>query len=126
MARFLIDEDLPRSLARRLSEAGHDAEDVRDVGLRGESDKKVFNHAVKSGRALISGDLGFSKILDFPLGSHAGVVVVRIPNDVPAARVVELVVRAAGSQPSADFRGNLMIVEPDRIRLRRTRPRPVQ
>jgi len=32
--KFLTDEDVPRSTARLLREAGFDAVDVRDVGLR--------------------------------------------------------------------------------------------
>jgi len=43
MTRYLVDEDLPRSLARRLGEAGVDAVDVRDVGLRGASDEQVLD-----------------------------------------------------------------------------------
>jgi hypothetical protein len=38
MHRFLVDEDMPRSTARVLRGAGYEAEDVRDVGLRGHSD----------------------------------------------------------------------------------------
>ena len=33
--RFITDEDVPRSTARVLRDAGFDAIDVRDVGLRG-------------------------------------------------------------------------------------------
>jgi len=33
-AGFLVDEDLPRSLAGALRAAGHQALDARDVGLR--------------------------------------------------------------------------------------------
>jgi uncharacterized protein (DUF433 family) len=40
--RFLTDEDVPRSTARALRDAGFDAVDVRDVGLRGKSDALVF------------------------------------------------------------------------------------
>lgn len=72
MARFLIDEDLPRSLAQRLRASGVEARDVREVGLRGESDTAILKHAVDHGFALISADLGFSNLLQFPLGTHAG------------------------------------------------------
>jgi hypothetical protein len=34
--RFITDEDVPRSPARVLRNAGFDAVDVRDVGLRGK------------------------------------------------------------------------------------------
>jgi len=37
--RFLVDEDMPRSTARTLREAGYVADDARDVGLRGRTDE---------------------------------------------------------------------------------------
>ena len=46
MARFLVDEDLPRSLVPQLRAAGIAADDVRDVGLRGRSDDEIFEYAV--------------------------------------------------------------------------------
>jgi predicted nuclease of predicted toxin-antitoxin system len=45
MAKFLVDEDLPRSLARELRQAGIDAVDVRDAGLRGRPDPDVLDFA---------------------------------------------------------------------------------
>ncbi len=119
MARFLVDEDLPRSLAPRLRAAGQEAQDVRDVGLRGRPDTDVFDYAVTRGLALISGDLGFGNLLDFPLGTHPGIIVVRVPNEVPTATLNELIVWTAQNLSVDDLDGNLVIVEPHRIRLRR-------
>jgi predicted nuclease of predicted toxin-antitoxin system len=36
--RFLIDAQLPPALARWLSSAGHDSEQVADIGLAGARD----------------------------------------------------------------------------------------
>ncbi len=85
MARFLVDEDLPRSLAPFLTAAGLFAEDVRDRGLRGHPDDNVLRDAVAHGVALLSGDLGFANLVRFPLGTHHGIVVARVPNDWPVA-----------------------------------------
>jgi predicted nuclease of predicted toxin-antitoxin system len=57
MARFLVDEDLPRSTTSELVAAGHDAVDVRDCGLRGAPDEKVHERAIADARALVTGDL---------------------------------------------------------------------
>jgi predicted nuclease of predicted toxin-antitoxin system len=47
--KFLVDEDLPRSTAQLVQSYGHDVEDVRDVGLRGQPDTKiVFTHNRKA------------------------------------------------------------------------------
>ncbi len=73
MSGFLVDEDLPRSLGQLLKQAGHVVEDVRDVGLRGRPDAEVFEAAGSCGLALLTGDVGFSNILLFPLGTHSGI-----------------------------------------------------
>jgi len=79
---FLVDEDLPRSTAVSLREVGHDAVDVRDVGLRGHRDDEVFAFAQNQRRVLIAADLRFARLLRFPLGSHYGIIVLRPPSDL--------------------------------------------
>ncbi|MGB9669398.1 MAG: DUF5615 family PIN-like protein, partial [Anaerolineales bacterium] len=81
--RFLIDEDVPRSTALALREAGFDALDVRDAGLRGKSDAEVFSYAQQEQRLLITCDLGFANILAFPPSKSIGILVVRIPDNEP-------------------------------------------
>jgi predicted nuclease of predicted toxin-antitoxin system len=119
--RFLVDEDLPRSLARALRDAGFEAVDVRDVGLRRTDDNLIFAHAVEQQRVLLSGDLGFGNLRRFPLGSHSGIGVVRYPNESPPETISSAVIDAIRNIDEADFRGALMIIEPARVRLRRAR-----
>jgi len=120
MPRFLIDEDLPRSLARLLREAGFSVEDVRDVGLRGRSDDDVFRYATSNSLTLLTGDLGFANILRFPLGTHSGIIVARFPNELPAARLDQVILEGLRSLSDEGFPGSLAILEPGRVRLRRS------
>ena len=117
--RFLVDEDLPRSLAEVLRSAGHDALDVRDIGLRGHPDLAVSKAAQESGAVLISGDRGFANILSHPPGSHAGIVVAHFPNEVPNSTLNEQILAAVQSLGEDEIRGNLVMIEPGRIRIRR-------
>lgn len=119
MARLLVDEDLPRSTARALRQAGHEAEDVRDVGLQGHSDGDVFARAQAIEATLVTADLGFSNIINFPPGTHAGIIVVRVPDILPSATLNAELLRALNDLPDADRRGSLVIVELGRIRIRR-------
>jgi predicted nuclease of predicted toxin-antitoxin system len=119
MSRFLIDEDLPRSLALHLRERGIQAEDVRDVGLRGAPDAEVFRFAVDNGAVLLTADLGFANILVFPLGTHPGIAVARFPNETPVSTLNQTLATALLLLSEGDIRGNLVIIEPDKIRLRR-------
>jgi len=47
MRGFLVDEDLPRSLAAALTAAGLEAVHVVDAGLRGQSDTQVLAEAIR-------------------------------------------------------------------------------
>ena len=118
MVRFLIDEDLPRSLAGALRAVGFDAVDVRDIGLRSADDTFVFVHAVEERRCLLSGDLGFGNLRRFPLGTHSGIGIVRYPNEASPATVIAAVIDAMRYVDEAQIRGGLMVIEPARVRLR--------
>ena len=120
MAAFLVDEDLPRNLASELRAAGIDAIDIRDVNLGGSLDAAVFEYAVKSHRVIVTGDLDFSNVLTYPLSSHRGIAVARLPGELSVAltnkRIVDAITGLAGEELTAA----LVIIEPDRVRVRRT------
>ncbi|MBI2469244.1 MAG: DUF433 domain-containing protein [Candidatus Rokubacteria bacterium] len=44
---------------------------------------------------------------------------VRFPNDMPAARLTQTILEALRNLTDADIDGNLLIIEPERVRLRR-------
>jgi predicted nuclease of predicted toxin-antitoxin system len=119
---FLVDEDMPRSTAVVLRQAGYAAADVRDVGLRGHGDDEIFAQAQARGAVLVTGDKGFTNVLSFPPGTHAGLIVVRVPNELPTPEVNRQVLRALAELEGEDVRGLLIIVEVGRTRIRRPPP----
>ena len=119
MRRFLVDEDVPRSTAKALTAAGYEAQDVRDVGLRGHSDADVFAYAQENAAILVSCDKGFASLLRFPLGSHAGIVVIRIPDEKSPAELNAELLRTLKQLETEPLAGCLVILEMGRIRLRR-------
>jgi predicted nuclease of predicted toxin-antitoxin system len=121
MHRILVDEALPRSIAPRLRQAGIDTQDARDVGLRARPDAEVLAHAVSAGRALLTLDLDFGNLLRYPLGTHKGIIVLRFPSEVWPRVLSEAVLAALRGIPDADLAGNLVIVAPGNVRLRRAK-----
>lgn len=119
MATYLVDEDLPRSLAQQLRAAGFEALDLRDVGLRGSPDEAVVAFAVGQVRTVITADVGIGNVLRFPLGSHAGIVVVRFPNDVRIGDLNAAIVTAVRMLNDIDLSGAVVSLSPARIRVRR-------
>lgn len=123
MPRFLIDEDLPRLLSVYLQQKGNEAVHVTDVGLRAAPDHEIFVRAQERRAILISRDLGFSNILQYPPGSHYGIVVVRFPSEIRSQALVNELVERLAAIGEAEFAGALIILEPSQIRIRRKPPR---
>jgi predicted nuclease of predicted toxin-antitoxin system len=119
MAMFLVDEDLPRSLAPALAAAGFSAEDIRDHSLRGRPDDDVLRYAFAHGFAILSGDVGFGSIVRFPLGTHHGIIVARFPNDMPVRSLNEAIIAGLHGLTDDEIAGSLVVIEPGRVRLRR-------
>jgi len=117
----VVDEDLPRSLADALSSLGFSVFDVRDYGLRGSSDDRIFTFAQKQKAVLFSGDLGFSNTLTFPLGKHNGICILRFPNEVSTQVIKEEVAKLLSGISVDDYFGNLIILSPSKLRIRRSK-----
>ena len=116
---FLIDSDLPRSLAGVISSLGHEALDVRDLGLGAAPDERIATEARQRGACLVTGDFGFADIRNYPPADYAGIAVLEIPGDAGTEVILSLV-KSWLSQPGLlkHLPGRLAIVAPGRIRLR--------
>jgi hypothetical protein len=66
-------------------------------------------------------DRGFGDIRRYRPGTHAGVVVLRLAEQSPAA-VRNVVRRLAAEHVLDELSGAVAIVEPDRVRIRRAPP----
>ncbi len=117
-----IDEDLHRSLAEVLTQLGFKVFDVRDHGLRGHSDEQVYSFAQEKQVVLFSADLGFSNILSFPLGTHHGIVILRFPNEMPTNDINQHVMKLLFQVKEKDYKGNLIILSVNKIRIRKSYP----
>ena len=122
MWSFVIDEDMPRSTAPVLRAAGYVASDVRDIGLTGHKDPEIFARAQSLDATLITADLEFANLLLFPLGTHAGIIVMRSPNLISPRRLNELLLAALQSLDGESLHGLLVIVDLARTRVRRPSP----
>jgi len=71
---FVLDENISPLVSQELRALGYDLLHVREVGLKGCSDEELISWAKKEKRALITLDADFSDIRRFPLGSHSGII----------------------------------------------------
>lgn len=116
--RVKLDENLPRDLADELDRRGHNVDTVLDEDLGGRTDPVVVKAATDARRMVITLDRGVGDIRNFPPGSHAGVVVLR-PVSQDLASILELADRLLDAHELAEFSGCVVIVEPQRVRVRR-------
>lgn len=117
--RFLIDADLPRSTKTLLEKFGHEAIDVRDIGLRSAKDPVIAHYAQDHQACLLTGDFGFADIRNYPPEIYHGIVVLGLPRDATAAFILHLIEEILRqSEVLARLPRKLAIVEAGRIRLR--------
>jgi len=117
--RFLIDEDMHRSIAIVLQELGHDVLDSRDVGLRGKSDQAIFKYAQEHQAVILTADLDFGDTVEFPLGGHYGIVLIRFPNEMSTTKINEQVRENFASLKDQEVPGNLIVISPGKVRIRK-------
>ena len=119
MADFLIDASLPKATAGTVQAHGHHATDVRDIGLGTAPDADIAAYAKANQLALMTVDLDFANIIEYPPADYSGIVVVRPPDKATRAVVLDLVEQfLKAADVVANLSGRLAIVEPKGIRLR--------
>ena len=77
--KFLVDHQLPAALARFIAAQGHEAEHVRDLGLKEAHDVVIWRHANARGLVIISKDEDFTFLATVASGT-AKLVWVRLGN----------------------------------------------
>lgn len=117
--RFLVDASLPRSAAISLQRLGHDAVDVRDVGMRSATDGVIASHARRNGQILVTRDFDFADIRNYPPPDYTGIIVLQLSDDATAQHVVKLLEAFVGREDwLARMSGRLAILEAWRVRFR--------
>jgi predicted nuclease of predicted toxin-antitoxin system len=77
--KIKLDENVPADLTVPLKALGFDVDTVKEEGLSGEADPGVWAAAQKEGRFLVTQDVYFADIRRHPPGTHAGVLLLRLP-----------------------------------------------
>lgn len=116
---FLIDAPMPRGTVSLIRSRGHDATDVRDIGLHAAQDSVIAAHAQANQLAILSRDFDFADVRNYPPDQYAGIVVVDVPNTFTAPTILKLIDRLMlDPQTLNNLPGRLAILEPGRVRLR--------
>ncbi|MBI3466739.1 MAG: DUF5615 family PIN-like protein [Planctomycetes bacterium] len=116
--RIKLDENMPADLSNLLLAEGHDVRMVTDEGLGGEDDTPVIQAAAAEARILMTFDLDFADVRQYPPGKHAGVVVFRL-RDQRWRSLEPPVRRLLATAALEKLDQGLAIVDESRVRYRR-------
>ena len=117
MMRFKIDENLHDDVAEALRAHGHDAQTVFDEGLRGRPDPHIAEAARRGGRALVTLDLDFGNIREYPPEHYRGLIVLRVV-DQSRRHVLSVMERLVALLDRAPLEGHLWVVTEGGVRIR--------
>ena len=117
-AHVKIDDDLPRLIADLVVARGYGAATVMGQGWQGASDDELWLRVQDEGRWLITADKGFADLRRHPAGSHAGVILLRAPEESRRA-YLELAAIALDGLKLDDLAGAVVVVSYRSVRIRR-------
>jgi predicted nuclease of predicted toxin-antitoxin system len=115
--QFKTDENVPLEAVDLLRAAGHDALSVFDQSLSGRPDSRIASVCKREDRTLITLDTDFADIRTYRPEDYPGLLVLRLAKQ-SAPEVLRVIRRLLGVLQTADCRGQLWIVDHERIRVR--------
>lgn len=120
--RILLDQNIPRSLAEWLKGKMPEWEikHVNELGYQGKSDEFIYLWALKNKSIIITYDEDFADSRFYPLGSHHGIIRLRVwPTTIEQTqKAMERLI--ANIQP-LNWSNCLIIIDNQKIRIRRLR-----
>ena len=120
---FLVDENMPRSLAPQIEASGFTVQDVRDIGLRGRPDSEVMLAAIAADAIIITRDRGFADPRGWPESFTAGAIFVNLPDHTSANIVIAKILNLLTNRIPSSLLGCLTTLESRRALSRLVRRR---
>lgn len=118
--KLLVDENLPTAICDfiRQRRPYWTVFHVQEVGLCHTPDAEIFRWAQIENCLILTFDSDFADHTRFPLGSHAGIIRLRV--HPPTKRQAMLALdRLFATLLDRDLAGSLVIIDSDKIRIRR-------
>ena len=117
---LLLDQNVPQQIGNflRLKRPEWRTLHVNAIGLKGAPDEVVFQTAQTEGAIVLTFDEDFADTRMYPVGSHGGVIRLRVwPTSIEQTE--RALARLLESVEDRDLVGSLVIVDDQRIRVRK-------
>ena len=116
----LLDQNVPRAIAHwlRVRRTQWTIYHTSDVALSGRPDEEIFAWAQQRHAVIITFDEDFADQRTFPIGSHAGIIRLRVwPTTIEETQ--DALERFLADVPDTELAGALVIIDREAIRVRR-------
>ena len=117
--KFFLDENIPFSVTDSIKELGFEVEHARTSDLRGAPDKKIAEYARKQQSILITKDLEFGSSILYPKGSHYGLLILRLPNQWAADKVIKAIKEFLTKIDPQELVNSITVLEIGKYRMRK-------
>jgi predicted nuclease of predicted toxin-antitoxin system len=115
--KFKIDENLPVEIADLLRVKNFQADTVNEENLSGENDSNISIVCKKEDRILITLDLDFSDIRNYPPNEYPGFIVLRLKSQDKQS-IISLFNKFIPFIQRENIQNKLCILEENKIRIR--------
>ena len=115
--KLLLDMGLAPRTASFLRTAGHDAVHLTEENLQRLSDDRIVEKGAAEGRVIITFDLDFSAIVALQRLAQPSIVLFRL-EEFTTDRINSILLELLTVHQKALESGAIIVVEPDRIRVR--------
>lgn len=117
--KFLLDQNLSPLTTTFLRGLSYDVVDIREIGMYGAPDSEIARAAKEHNRIVITFDSDFADILELPVGSHPGVIRLKIiPQTIEILHPI--LERELASLTSQKIEGCLVIIDNKKVRIKRS------
>lgn len=116
--KLLVDENVSPRVAEALRDKGYDVRHVREVGMKGQPDAEIMAYARREQRTLITLDEDFADLRYYPLGTHTGIIRLKLefaPSSIVLACLTRLLPQL---QQDLLTKGSLVITDGVTYRIR--------
>lgn len=117
--RFFLDANIPSSSIDVFKAFNHEVIHSREIEMGSSPDIEIVDYATKNNRVLVTKDVGIGNILRYPIKSHKGVVVLRLPFYFTAKQINNILSSFLKNMNEGEVKNAVTILEVGRYRVRK-------
>ena len=117
---LLLDQNVPHALTDwlRAQRPQWTVQHVNDLGFAGRPDQFLYRWALEQQAIVVTYDEDFADVRFYPIGKHHGVVRLRVW-PTTQEKTIEALGRLLEQLPAEEWPGRLIIIDNQKIRVRR-------